>query len=80
MLLSTNLMLYINQRELSRLSDDNNLNLTGYDVVRVNHQSNTEMWKKFVSASISKNSPLKVLDIQVLQECMNFETSIADKT
>ena len=80
MLLSTNLMLYINQRELSRLSDDNNLNLTGYDVVRVNHQSNTEMWKKFVSASISKNSPLKVLDIQVLQECMNFETSTADKT
>ena len=30
-------------------------------------------------AIISKTVPLKVLDIQLLQECINFEIKIADK-
>ena len=37
------------------------------------------MQKKVVFASILKTLPLKVLDIQLLQECINFEIKIADK-
>ena len=63
---------------LSNLSDDDNFKLPGYNVVRVHHPSNT---KKVVFTSISKNSlPLEVLDIQLLQECINFVIRTADKT
>ena len=38
------------------------------------------MQKKVVFASIFKSSlPLKVLEVQLLQECINFEIKIADK-
>ena len=37
------------------------------------------MQKKVVFASILETLPLKVLDIQLLQECINFEIKIADK-
>ena len=62
----------------SNLSDDDNFNLPGYNVVRADHPSNT---KKGGVSIYSKNSlPLKVLDIQLLQECISFEIKIADKT
>lgn len=53
-------------RDLSRLFDDDNFNLNGYDLVRVDHPSNTKTQKKVVPACTSKspfqNLPLKILD------------------
>ena len=37
------------------------------------------MQKKVVLASFKNSLPLKVPDIQLLQECINFEIKIADK-
>ena len=60
----------------SNLSDDDNFYLSGYNSVRADQPSNAKkggVWIYF------KNSlPLKVLDIQLLQECINFEIKIAD--
>ena len=62
---------------LSNLSDDDNFYLPSYNIVKANHPSNA---KKVVFASIFKTSlPLKVLEVQLLQECINFEIKIADK-
>ena len=62
----------------SNLSDDDNFNLPGYNVVRADHLSNT---KKGALCIYFKNSlPLKVPDIQLLQEFIDFEIKIADKT
>ena len=54
----------------SNLSDDDNFNLPCYNVARADHPSNTKM-VLFVSISF---------DIQLLQECINFEIRTADKT
>ena len=62
----------------SNLSDDDNFNLPGYNVVRADHPSNTK--KGGVCIYFKNSLPLKVLDIQLLQECINFEIKIADKT
>ena len=61
----------------SNLSDDDNFNLPGCNAVRADHPSNT---KKVVFASISKTLPIKVFDIQLLPECLDFEIKIAYKT
>ena len=62
----------------SNLSDDDNFNLPGYNVVRADHPSNTK--KGGVCIYFKNSLPLKVLDIQLLQECINFEIKIANKT
>ena len=61
----------------SNLSDDDSFYLGGYYLVRADDPSNA----KKVGACIyfKKSLPLKVLDIQLLQECINFEIKIADK-
>ena len=61
----------------SNLSDDDSFYLRGYYLVRADDPSNA----KKVGACIyfKKSLPLKVLDIQLLQECINFEIKIADK-
>ena len=51
--------------DLSRLSDDDNFNLTGYDVISVDHPSNAKIHKKVVSASTSK-SPFQNLSLKIL--------------
>ena len=62
----------------SDLSDDDNFNLPSYNVVRADHPSNKI---KGVVCTYFKNFlPLKVLDIQLIQEYINFEIKIADKT
>ena len=61
----------------SNLCDNDNLNPPGYNVVKTNHPSNK---KGGVSIYLKNSLPLKVLDIQLLQECINFEIKIADKT
>ena len=62
----------------SNFSDDDNFNLPSYNIVRADHPSNTK--KGGVCIYFKNSLPLKVLDIQLLQECINFEIKIADKT
>ena len=62
----------------SNLSDDDNFNLPVYNVIRAEHPSNTE--KCDVCIYFKNSLPLNVLDIQLLQECINFEIKIADET
>ena len=61
----------------SNLSDDDNFYLPGYNLVRADHPSNAK--KGGVCIYFKNSVPLKVLDIQLLQECINFEIKIADK-
>ena len=61
----------------SNLSDDDNFYLPGYILVRADHPSNAK--KGGVCIYFKNSLPLKVLDIQLLQECINFGIKIADK-
>ena len=74
-------MLFVYQRPLLiclTQSNDDNFHFPGYNVVRAGHPSITK--KAGVCIYLKNPLPLKVLDIQLLQECMNFEIKIADKT
>ena len=62
----------------SNLSDDENFYLPGYNLVRADHPPNAK--KGGVCIYFKNFLPLKVLDIQLLQECINFEIKIANKT
>ena len=67
-------------RDLSRfiwLPDDDNFNLRGYNKVRADHPSNTKI--SGVCIYFKNSLLLKILDIQLLQECINFEIKIAGK-
>ena len=79
MLLLRNLMLCLSDTYLdsSKLSDNDNFNLTGYNVVRDDHPSNTR--KGSVCIYFKNFLSFKLLDIQLLQECINFEIKITDK-
>ena len=58
-------------------SKDNNLTIPAYDLYRADHPGNVKCegvymyYKNFL--------PLKVTDIQYLQECINFEMKIMEK-
>ena len=58
-------------------NDDDNLKIPGYDLFRADHPSNT----KWVGVCIyySYSLPLKILSIQYLHECINFEIRIRSK-
>ena len=62
----------------SNLSDDDNFNLPNYNAVRADYPSNTK--KGIASVNFKNSLPLKVIDIQLLQEYINIEIKIADKT
>ena len=62
----------------SNISDDDNFNLPGYNVVKADHPLNTK--KGSVWIYFKNFLHLKVLDILLLQECINFEIKITDKT
>ena len=62
----------------SNLSDDGNFNIPCCKVVRANHSSVTK--KGGVCIYFKNSLPLKVLDINLLQECINFEIKIAGQT
>ena len=57
--------------------DDNNLEISGYNFIRSDHPSNNKRggiciyYKHFL--------PLRILNVQYLQECINFEMKIGDK-
>ena len=57
--------------------DDENLEITDYNLVRSDHPANTK--RGGVCLYYKTCLPLRVLDIQYLNECINFELKIGDK-
>ena len=57
--------------------DDDNFEISGYSLVRSNHPANNK--REGVCVCYKKFLPLRVLDIQYLHECINFELKISDK-
>ena len=55
-------------------SENDNLELPGYNLVRANHPTNTK--RGGVCIYYHNSLPLKVIDIQLLNECINFEIRI----
>ena len=60
----------------STTSDDNNLAISGYNLIRSDHPFNN---KRGVSIYYKNFLPLRVLSIQYLQEYINFELNIGGK-
>ena len=61
----------------SILSNDGNLEVPGYTLVRADNLNNTK--RGGVCIYYLNSLPLKVLDIQFLNECINLELSIGGK-
>ena len=59
------------------LSDNGNLELPGYNLVRADNPINTK--RGGVCIYYENSLPLKVIDIQFLNECINFEIRIGRK-
>ena len=59
------------------LSNDNNSQIPGYYLVRIEHPSNM---KRGGVCLCNKSLPLKVIDVSYLQECINSVVKISDKT
>ena len=60
------------------LSKNSKLKILGYNFVRMYHPSNTK--RGGVCINCKCLLPLKVIDVSYLQECINFEVKIGDKT
>ena len=58
-------------------SDDENLEITGYNLVRSDHPANIKRGGVYLCYKICL--PLKPLDIKCVNECINFELKIRDK-
>ena len=58
-------------------SDNDNLELPGYNLVRADNPTNTK--RGGVCICYHNSLPLKVIDIQLLNECINFEIRIGGK-
>ena len=58
-------------------SDNNNLEIAGYNLVRSDHLSNNK--RGGVCIYYKASLPLRVIDICFLQECIIFEVMIGDK-
>ena len=61
----------------SVVPDDDNLEISGYSLIRSDHSSNNKRGR--VCVYYKKFLPLRVLVIQYLHECINFELKIGDK-
>ena len=61
----------------SILKDDNNLEISGYNLYRKDHLLSIKRGGICICYKISL--PLKIKDIHYLQECINFEIEIKDK-
>ena len=61
----------------STSSDDDNLAISGYNLIRSDHPSNNK--RGGVCIYYKNFLPLRVLGIQYLQECINFELNIGGK-
>ena len=58
--------------------DDDNLVISGYNLIRSDHPSNTK--RGGVCLYYKNYLPLRVLNISYLKECLNFELNIGDKS
>ena len=58
--------------------DDDNLEITGYDIARADHPTDTK--RGGVCIYYKKCQPLRVLNIIFLNECTNYELRIRGKT
>ena len=58
--------------------DDENLEISGYTLVRSNHASNTKRWS--LCLYYKNNLPLRVTNIGYLNKCLTLELKIGDKT
>ena len=58
--------------------DDDNLVISGYNLIRSDHPSNTK--RGGVYLYYKNYLPLRVLNISYLKECLNFELKIGDKS
>ena len=58
-------------------SNDSNLIMPGYDLYRADHLSNVK--RRGICIYYKNCLPLKVPNIQYMQECINFEMKIGDK-
>ena len=63
--------------DFSIAPDDDNLEISGYSLVRSDHPSNNK--RRGVCVYCKKCLPFRVLNIQYLHECINFELKIGDK-
>ena len=61
----------------SILSDNKNLEIPGYNLIRADHPSNSK--RGGVCVYYRNSLPLKILDIFYLQECIFFEFKIGNK-
>ena len=61
----------------STTSDDDNLAISGYNLICSDHPSNSK--RGGVCIYYKNFLPLRVLSIQYLQECINFELNISGK-
>ena len=61
----------------SFLVNDENLVIQGYNLVRCDHPTNSKRGR--VCVYYKDSLPLKIIDIQYLQECINFHLIIGDK-
>ena len=58
-------------------TDDKNLEIPGYDLIRADHPSNSK--RGGVCVYYRNSLPLKILDVFYLQECIIFELKIGNK-
>ena len=59
-------------------SDDNNLEIPGYDLIRADHPSNSK--RGCICVYYRNSLPLKILNIFYLQEYIAFELKIGNKS
>ena len=60
----------------TNISNDNSLEVPGYNLFRADHPSNTK--RGGVCIYYRNSLPLKILGIHYLQECINFEVNYVD--
>ena len=65
-------------RNASISNDDDSFELSGYNLFRSDHQSNT--LRGAVSIFNRNHLPLKIIGIHYLQECIDFEVTIRGKS
>ena len=58
--------------------NDDNLEISGYTLVRSDHPSNTK--RRGVCLYYENNLPLRVINIGYLNECLTLELTVGDKT
>ena len=75
--LFTNMILHASQKLTNTQVFHDNLELPGYNLVRADNPTNTK--RGDVCIYYHNSLPVKVLDIQFLNECLNFEIRIGGK-